>query len=184
MNIPSIFERPLPRRRLNAMRAGAITCIAQWRAVNRLEHYMFLEEFRLKFWPDRILAMLSYKQGTKYWDYLEPLRRDFMATTFDGTLWLPYEEKHFDEADGLSRKTFTWKPWDAFEPNEILRTKSLPLLRRRLPFMGAKGCVVPPHLRPLCTLHVCSINSFGCDPKDADFTAKYFKLRRQIDRVQ
>jgi hypothetical protein len=25
-----------------------------------------------------------------------------------------------------------------------------------LPFMGKAGCVVPPHLRPVCALHVCT----------------------------
>lgn len=25
-----------------------------------------------------------------------------------------------------------------------------------LPFMGEAGCVVPPHLRPVCSLHVCT----------------------------
>ena len=24
-----------------------------------------------------------------------------------------------------------------------------------LPFMGPEGCVVAPHLRPICTVHVC-----------------------------
>src|SRR5437762_72690 len=27
-----------------------------------------------------------------------------------------------------------------------------------LPFMGEEGCAIPPYLRPLCTLHVCSIS--------------------------
>lgn len=50
-----------------------------------------------------------------------------------------------------------------------------------LPYMGPTGCVVPPHLRPLCTVHVCSINSLGCDPKDHKFTKEYFKLRDKIE---
>jgi hypothetical protein len=50
-----------------------------------------------------------------------------------------------------------------------------------LPYMGPSGCVVPPHLRPLCTLHVCSINGFGFDPKDPAFTRRYFRLRDKIE---
>lgn len=51
----------------------------------------------------------------------------------------------------------------------------------KLPFMGPNGCIVPPYLRPLCTLHVCSINSLGYDPQDPKFTEKYFQLREQIE---
>ena len=54
----------------------------------------------------------------------------------------------------------------------------------RLKYMGPVGCVVPPYLRPLCTLHVCSINSIGVDLKDSDFTEKYFKLRDQIEGTE
>ena len=46
-----------------------------------------------------------------------------------------------------------------------------------LKLMGPNGCIAPPHLRPDCTLHVCSINSLGFDPKDPAFTKAYFKLR-------
>lgn len=51
----------------------------------------------------------------------------------------------------------------------------------RLPFMGPNGCVMPPHQRPLCTLHVCSINGLGFDPKDPEWTKNYFKLREKIE---
>lgn len=51
-----------------------------------------------------------------------------------------------------------------------------------LPLMGPKGCVAEPHLRPMCTLHVCSINGMGFDAKDSAFTKKYFALRDEIDR--
>jgi len=53
-----------------------------------------------------------------------------------------------------------------------------------LKFMGPGGCVVPPHLRPLCTLHVCSINSLGFDPRDQEFTVKYFAIRGKIERAE
>lgn len=53
----------------------------------------------------------------------------------------------------------------------------------KLPWMSATGCKLAPHMRPLCTLHVCSINSLGFDPKDPEFTEKYFKLREQIETL-
>ncbi len=59
-----------------------------------------------------------------------------------------------------------------------------PVLERReqpLKFLREDGtCSVPPHLRPMCTLHVCSINSLGFD-QDAEFTKKYYDLRDQIE---
>jgi hypothetical protein len=53
-----------------------------------------------------------------------------------------------------------------------------------LPLMGEKGCTAPPYLRPLCTLHVCSINSLGFDAKDLKWTNKYFALRERIDELE
>ncbi len=53
-----------------------------------------------------------------------------------------------------------------------------------IPFMGEQGCVVPPHLRPICTMHDCTINSVGCDPKDEAFTERYFDLRGRIDDLE
>lgn len=55
---------------------------------------------------------------------------------------------------------------------------------KTLPLMGESGCVVAPHLRPLCTMHVCCINSIGCDPKDPEWTDKYFELRNQIENLE
>ena len=40
-----------------------------------------------------------------------------------------------------------------------------------------KGCLVPPHLRPLCTVHVCERLLF----MDKDFSEKYFELREKLD---
>lgn len=54
----------------------------------------------------------------------------------------------------------------------------------KLPLMGEKGCIADPHFRVLCTLHVCSINSIGCDIKDLPWTEKYFELRGQINEVE
>jgi len=53
-----------------------------------------------------------------------------------------------------------------------------------LPFMSASGCTVPPHLRPICTVHVCCINSLGFKPGDMKWTKKYFKLREKIEELQ
>ena len=50
-----------------------------------------------------------------------------------------------------------------------------------IPFLGKDGCVVPPHLRPLCTLHTCDINNLGIKSGDPKWTEKYFELREQID---
>lgn len=51
----------------------------------------------------------------------------------------------------------------------------------KLPFMGPEGCTVPPHLRPLCTMHTCAINSLGFKPNDPEWTERYFNLRSQIE---
>jgi hypothetical protein len=51
-----------------------------------------------------------------------------------------------------------------------------------LPFMGEKGCVVAPHLRPLCTLHDCAINSRGTTG-NGEWDERYFSLRAQIDEA-
>jgi hypothetical protein len=43
-----------------------------------------------------------------------------------------------------------------------------------LPFLGAKGCTVPPHLRPICTVHVCENHL-----KNPEFAEQYFSLRER-----
>lgn len=56
-----------------------------------------------------------------------------------------------------------------------------------LPFMSETGCVVAPHLRPLCTLHTCDINAVGLKvhPKvDAKWDRRYWRLREQIERLE
>jgi hypothetical protein len=53
-----------------------------------------------------------------------------------------------------------------------------------LPFMGEHGCTVPPHLRPLCTVHTCAVNRFGFKPGDEAWTRKYFRLRRAIEKAE
>lgn len=53
-----------------------------------------------------------------------------------------------------------------------------------LPFLGPNGCVVPPHMRPMCTLHTCEVNSVGCKKGDPQWTARYFELRERIDSLE
>lgn len=53
-----------------------------------------------------------------------------------------------------------------------------------LPFMGPTGCVIEPHLRPICTLHTCDINSIGCKQGDMAWTERYFALRGKIDELE
>lgn len=50
-----------------------------------------------------------------------------------------------------------------------------------LPFMSETGCTVPPHLRQLCTMHVCCISSLGFKKGDQEWTEKYFELRQKIE---
>lgn len=49
---------------------------------------------------------------------------------------------------------------------------------KQLKFMSATGCTVPPHWRPMCTLHTCAMNGLGTFG-DKALDAKYFALRDQ-----
>lgn len=51
----------------------------------------------------------------------------------------------------------------------------------RYPFMGEHGCIVEPHMRPMCTVHVCSIQAFGQKPDDRAWNEAYWQLRNRID---
>jgi hypothetical protein len=51
-------------------------------------------------------------------------------------------------------------------------------------YLSEKGCTVAPHLRPLCTIHTCQINSLGFKPGDEKWTKKYFSLRNKIERLE
>lgn len=53
-----------------------------------------------------------------------------------------------------------------------------------LPFMGSTGCIVPPHMRPLCTRHTCAVNSLGFKPNDTKWTRKYFQIVAKIDLLE
>lgn len=48
-----------------------------------------------------------------------------------------------------------------------------------LPLMGPQGCIAPPHLRPLCTLHLCTISGVGTSG-DEEWDSKYFALRDEL----
>lgn len=51
-----------------------------------------------------------------------------------------------------------------------------------LPFMGPEGCVVSPYLRPICTLHVCSVSwsEKSHIENDAQKMNTYLELRQAI----
>src|SRR3989304_1185347 len=53
-----------------------------------------------------------------------------------------------------------------------------------LPFIGPEGCVVPPHLRPICSVHACCINSLGFKKGDPKWTKRYFRLRERIEDLE
>ncbi len=54
----------------------------------------------------------------------------------------------------------------------------------KLPFLDKNNqCVVPPHLRPMCSLHQCDIASIGGDANDPEWTKEYFELREQLDEI-
>jgi len=54
----------------------------------------------------------------------------------------------------------------------------------KLPFMGSNGCTVEPYLRPMCSMHQCSINSIGVLRGDRAWTLEYFRLREEIDILE
>lgn len=60
----------------------------------------------------------------------------------------------------------------------------VPITGTKIPFLGEKGCIVDPHLRPLCTRHSCVINSLGVYPGDKEKTQKYFELLEEIEVLE
>lgn len=65
-----------------------------------------------------------------------------------------------------------------------------------LPFLGPKGCIVEPYLRPMCTVHTCEINAFGFKlgnenmqhgfvslKVNRQWTREYFELRDRLDKL-
>lgn len=59
-----------------------------------------------------------------------------------------------------------------------------PIEGSKIRFLGPNGCIVPPNLRPICTLHTCAINSFGFKPGDPAWTQRYFEIRDMIDEEE
>ena len=51
-------------------------------------------------------------------------------------------------------------------------------------FLAPTGCIVAPHLRPICTVHACCINSIGYKRGDMEWTNRYFELRARIDELE
>lgn len=51
-----------------------------------------------------------------------------------------------------------------------------------LPLMGAQGCTADPYLRPLCTLHVCSLGMERCGTLKE--TESYFKMREEVNELE
>ncbi len=56
-------------------------------------------------------------------------------------------------------------------------------------FMGSEGCIVAPHMRPVCTVHTCKTVQYGCDFEDKPWTADFYDLKKQIallecDRIE
>jgi hypothetical protein len=67
------------------------------------------------------------------------------------------------------------KHWDI----ELPRTN-----HPKLPLMGPTGCTAAPHLRPMCSMHTCSMNSLGSKLGDAAWTKEYHRLREQIESLE
>jgi hypothetical protein len=51
-------------------------------------------------------------------------------------------------------------------------------------YLNESGCSVAPHLRPLCTMHTCSVNGLGFKPGDPKWTKDYFQLRGEIEKLE
>jgi len=54
----------------------------------------------------------------------------------------------------------------------------------KVPYLVSDRCIVPPHLRPLCTLHTCDVGSLGCKWGDLEWTQKYWALRTKIETLE
>jgi hypothetical protein len=51
-----------------------------------------------------------------------------------------------------------------------------------LPFMGEDGCTIPPYLRPICAIHVCTVSWAAKShvENDPEKFRQYMSLRKQI----
>lgn len=58
-----------------------------------------------------------------------------------------------------------------------------PLENRSLKFLDDDGCIVPPHLRPMCTMHTCGIGGMGTSG-NIKWDQEYWKLRDKINELE
>lgn len=58
-----------------------------------------------------------------------------------------------------------------------------PLMPFGKTFVVDGKCIVPPQFRPLCSLQQCKISGMGVDPKDPEWTLRYFQLREEIEEL-
>jgi len=54
------------------------------------------------------------------------------------------------------------------------------IVNDKVPFLSPTGCVLPPHYKPICSIHTCEISSFGQKRGDPEWTEKYYELRTRI----
>ena len=54
-----------------------------------------------------------------------------------------------------------------------------PTDNNELPLLGPDGCIAAPHLRPVCTVHVCERSYLS----DAEYIEKYFDLRDKLSEA-
>lgn len=59
-----------------------------------------------------------------------------------------------------------------------------PTGHEKLPLMGPQGCTAAPHLRPMCAMHTCQMNSIGSKPGDRAWTEEYFRLHERIQILE
>jgi hypothetical protein len=50
----------------------------------------------------------------------------------------------------------------------------------KLSLMGPEGCVCPPHLRPICTVHVCEKHL----SRDPEFSEEYYEIREALNELE
>lgn len=62
---------------------------------------------------------------------------------------------------------------------DVYKTEPPQVRDEGLLYLSENGCILEPHLRPLCTLHTCQINSVGSSG-NLEWDEKYFELRWKI----
>ncbi len=54
----------------------------------------------------------------------------------------------------------------------------------KIPMLGPEGCIVPPHMRGICSVHTCEISSMGAKRGDLAWTTQYYILRSEIEELE